>query len=60
MTRGWPDAPESVMGSAEDQRTKAACAHRWLKLRRTLFGYMRVVARCRECGTWRGPRQARK
>lgn len=51
------DLRESVMGSAEDQRRKAGCAHVWIKLRGKLFGYMIVRARCRSCGTYREARR---
>lgn len=50
------DLRESVMGSAADQKRKAGCDHRWVKLRGVLFGYMVVRGRCRDCGTYREKR----
>lgn len=58
MNPSWLDRPvrESTFGSVEEVRKMEQCYHEWEPARCTILGYIKVLARCRRCGTcWGKP-----
>lgn len=45
----------SVQGSSGQVRRSRECFHTWRYCRGLVWGYLELIARCDDCGTWWAP-----